>query len=251
MCPVIVASGGGLAPVSSTAGQGVAEVIKGDCGSTLVVPVTDVPEEAQASDVRSTHSVSTSSASSSTKSQGMDSLSLLDDAISDTLGKALDSLVISADKAIPKSDSEASLFDNQGGIAPNISIRAYIRRILRYVEGAGDGSGSWDTLSAGTCALFSALIYLDRISAKGAVTLNSLNVHRLLAVGMLVALKSHEDALVQMPFFAALAGISLKELLKLESAFITLTEWDLVIPAEEFNTRVSLWRKFVERKRRN
>lgn len=235
--------------------KAVYEGVKVDVIPATVV-VTDVvskPEERKARSVvsrESTASTASMSSSSSLTTTTTEPTTSLDDAIADTIGKALDSMLAKVE--LIGSEGKDELFNNPGGVAPVISVRSYLCRILRYIEGdCLDGSaGSWDALSAGACALFSSLIYVDRIVSKARLHVSALNVHRLLAVGILVALKSQEDSIVQMDFFAALAGVSLKELLRLESAFLQLLGWEVVIGKPEFDERVTVWRKFVDKARK-
>ena len=169
----------------------------------------------------------------------------LDELVADRIGKAIESIARDGDLESMRQASTNVGKAFEGGSAPSISIRSYVRRIFRYVDG-GSGSSDWDQLSAGTRALLIALIYIDRITQKTDLVINSLRVHRIIAVGILCALKMQEDAIVDMKFFASVAGITFEEMKSLEHSFMRLIDWDTVVSEGEFKSRVALWKRLTE-----
>jgi hypothetical protein len=205
---------------------------------------TSIPVDPVASEpikVRQSASVSTSS--SCTLDSGAE-LSALDEILTERLGGAMEALARNGDFQKDASNELGSCFEGPSGRAPSISIRAYVKRMLRYID-SGCGSSDWTLLSPGTRAFLTALVYIDRLTSKTGIIVNSSRIHRLVASAMLVALKSNEDAIVDMRFFSELAGVSFKEMKKMESSFIQLVEWDLVVSEQEFAARTRTWKRLT------
>lgn len=90
---------------------------------------------------------------------------------------------------------------------PKISLGDFIYRITYYSK-MDDAS------------LISALIILDRFCKKQKIILTEFNVHKLLFVSVLIAIKSYEDKYFTNTFYAKICGIQTEVLNKLEYEFI-------------------------------
>lgn len=104
---------------------------------------------------------------------------------------------------------------------PSLSIYEYLERIAQYTE-AEDNT------------LILSLIYIDRISEISSIILTPYNIHRLTFVAILIALKYNEDVCYGFNFYATIAGISIKELKKLEREFIDLIKFKLYVKKEDY-----------------
>lgn len=81
-----------------------------------------------------------------------------------------------------------------------------------------------------------ALILLDRLQAAhpGTLAVTSLNVHRLLITALLIAAKTlHEPALPN-ALAAAVGGVGLAELRRLELAMLSRLRWAVFVRADEY-----------------
>lgn len=182
--------------------------------------------------------------SSSTVISGSE-LSNHEEMIVERIGRALEAVAKLGDDKSKLTQND--VYVNGSGKVPSISIRSYLRRMLKYIDG-GSGSTSWTSLSAGARALIFAIIYIDRLVIKTGLVVNSLKIHRLIAAGVLVALKMHEDAVVDMGFFSSLAGIPFKEMKTLEHKTLELLKWDLVVSEADFKIRVTNFQRLTGKK---
>ena len=76
--------------------------------------------------------------------------------------------------------------------------------------------------------LILSLIYIDRIIEISSI-LTPYNIHRIALVAILISLKYNEDECYGFGFYATIAGISVKELKKLEREFIDLIKFKLYV----------------------
>ena len=104
---------------------------------------------------------------------------------------------------------------------PSLSVKDYLYRIQNYAE-AEDNT------------LIIALMYIDRLSQISSIVLTPYNVHRILFVSVLLAIKYNEDICFGFDFYAKIAGVSIKELKKMESDFVYLIKFKFYINKEEF-----------------
>ena len=97
---------------------------------------------------------------------------------------------------------------------PTISIKDYLYRIqsLSKVE---DNT------------LILALIYIDKIYEKTSIILTEFNIHRILFTSILIAIKYNEDIFYENNFYAKIAGVTDKELRKMEITFLRLIKFEL------------------------
>jgi hypothetical protein len=105
---------------------------------------------------------------------------------------------------------------------PEISLFDYLSRIYKY-----------SFINDST--LIISLIYIDRICKNKGFKLTKNNIHRVLFISILTSIKFNEDKIYPNSFYAKIAGISVKELNKLESAFLKLIDFKLFISDEIYD----------------
>ena len=99
---------------------------------------------------------------------------------------------------------------------PSIPIKDYLYRIQLFTE-AEDNT------------IILALIYLDKICEKASIILSEYNIHKILFVSILIAIKYNEDSFYDNKYYSQIAGVNLKELKKMESEFLRLIKFELYI----------------------
>ena len=105
---------------------------------------------------------------------------------------------------------------------PSLSVYDYLVRIATYSE-AEDNT------------LILSLIYIDRFSELSSTILTPYNIHRIVFIAILTALKYNEDVCYGFNFYATIAGVSVKELRKLEREFIDLIKFKLYVKKEDYD----------------
>ena len=104
---------------------------------------------------------------------------------------------------------------------PSLSIKDYLYRIQNYTE-AEDNT------------LIVALIYIDRLSDISSIILTPYNIHRIVFVAVLLAIKYNEDICFGFDFYSKIAGIPIKELKRLEIEFVYLIKFKFYIDKNDF-----------------
>ena len=106
-------------------------------------------------------------------------------------------------------------------VPPKISIYEYVSRIQKY-----------SAIEKNIIIL--GLIYIDRICDINRLRLTNYNIHRILFISILIALKYNEDSIYSNKYYSEVAGVSLKELNSMESSFLELLDFKLFVSEEEF-----------------
>ena len=134
------------------------------------------------------------------------------------------SIVIKENKNLRNYEEKKTLQKNMSfnsNKKPSLSIKDYLYRIQNYTE-AEDNT------------LIIALMYIDRLSQISSIILTPYNIHRILFVSVLLAIKYNEDVCFGFDFYAKIAGVPIKELKKMESDFVYLIKFKFYINKEEF-----------------
>ena len=105
---------------------------------------------------------------------------------------------------------------------PFISIKDYLYRIHNFSE-AEDNT------------FILALIYIDKICEIASIILSEHNIHRILFISILVAIKYNEDVYYDNKYYAKIAGVSSKELRKMESEYLKLIKFELYVNKNVFD----------------
>jgi hypothetical protein len=104
---------------------------------------------------------------------------------------------------------------------PVVEVKIYLERIVRYTN-----------LEESTLVL--SLIYIDQLCSKNDFILTPLNIHRVLFVSILCAIKYNEDDFYANTYYAKVAGISGIELNNLEYEFLKYLDFGLYVTNELF-----------------
>ena len=72
-------------------------------------------------------------------------------------------------------------------------------------------------------------MYIDRICQISSVILTPYNIHRIIFVSILMAIKYNEDICFEFEFYSKIAGIPMKELKSLEREFIDLIQFHFIL----------------------
>ena len=123
-------------------------------------------------------------------------------------------LIIQENNKNSNNHKDNSLFTRQQ--IPKISIFDYLLRIQRY-------SGIEES------TMIISLIYIDRICKKKGIVLSKYNIHRLLFIAILIAIKYNEDIIYDNLYYSKIGGITKKELLILENEFLKLIDFNLFV----------------------
>ena len=104
---------------------------------------------------------------------------------------------------------------------PNISIYDYLIRIQTY-----------SNIEKNTLIL--SLIYIDRLCEIGHLTLTYYNIHRIIFVSILIAIKYNEDCFYDNKYYSEIAGVKLKELNIMENIFVEMCQFKFYVSFEIF-----------------
>ena len=104
---------------------------------------------------------------------------------------------------------------------PKISILEYLNRIVNYTK-------------IEDSTLITAIIYLDLVG-QNEIYLTDYNIHTLLLICILIAIKINEDSIYTNDYYAQVAGISLKKLNKIEHEFLNMNKFKLFVDKDLFD----------------
>ena len=103
---------------------------------------------------------------------------------------------------------------------PKISILEYLNRIVNYTK-------------IEDSTLITSIVYLDSVTQNG-IYLTDYNIHTLLLICILIAIKMNEDDIYTNDYYAEVAGISLKKLNKIEHEFLNMNKFKLFVDKDIF-----------------
>ena len=115
---------------------------------------------------------------------------------------------------------------------PSISVLAYLRKI-------------YTTFYMSDQLLITVLIYFERLLKLTGEHITSCQIHRLIAVTCIIAVKYHCDLYYSNAYYAKMAGIQLPEFNKMEFYIITLLDFKLEISENSYtNCEQTLYKLF-------
>jgi len=119
-----------------------------------------------------------------------------------------------------------TVFDAQD--IPPISIQEYLVRIMTYSR-------------ASSRNMVMSLSFIDKLcnDQNWQFVLTKHNIHRLLVVSLMVAAKFYEDFYIDNDSWAAIAGVNLQELNRLEIKFLSYIDFDI-------NTKLDWFLNYVQ-----
>ena len=117
---------------------------------------------------------------------------------------------------------------------PPVSIRDYLIRIMSYSRATSRN-------------MVMALSYIDKLSNDDnwPVTLTRFNVHRLLAVSMMIASKFYEDQYLDNDSWGTITGMGLPEINRIERRFLLYIDFDINTRFDSFINYVQLLVSFA------
>ena len=113
---------------------------------------------------------------------------------------------------------------------PLISIKDYLHRIQSFAKVEDN-------------TLILSLIYIDKICEKTSIILSEYNIHKILFTSILVAIKFNEDLYYKNKDYAKVAGVSTKELNKMEREFLRLIKFETYVNKQIFDK----YKKYVSK----
>lgn len=119
-----------------------------------------------------------------------------------------------------------TVFDAQE--IPPVSIQDYLVRIMTYSRATSRN-------------MVMCLSYIDKLSndQNCPIILTKHNIHRLLAISLMVASKFYEDFYIDNESWATIAGVNLQEMNRLERKFLTYIGFDI-------NTKLDWFLNYVQ-----
>lgn len=94
-----------------------------------------------------------------------------------------------------------------------------------------------------------SLIYIDHIIELNSLSINSLNIHRILLSTIRLATKYHDEESYDNKYFAQVSGVKLEELNKLEIETLFLLSCTLYIEEEEYDCYLKTLQKDAKKKK--
>eukprot|EP01062_Namystynia_karyoxenos_P083707 TRINITY_DN9681_c0_g1_i1.p1 TRINITY_DN9681_c0_g1~~TRINITY_DN9681_c0_g1_i1.p1 ORF type:complete len:411 (+),score=83.28 TRINITY_DN9681_c0_g1_i1:146-1378(+) len=107
-----------------------------------------------------------------------------------------------------------------------MSVHDYVGRLNKY-------------LAISQEAQVLSMVLLERVCQKKAIRFVSRNAHRLLLAAYLVGSKFHDDNVEAMSFYAAVGGVTHRELQLLLLNFLELADWSAFVPSAEYEDAVT------------
>lgn len=104
---------------------------------------------------------------------------------------------------------------------PPISLFDYLCRIKTY-----------SNVSNNTLIL--SLIYIDKLCSSSQMIITHYNIHRIVLVAIIAAIKYNEDVIYEDAFYAEIGGVSLKELISISCFFLIKIDYRLYVTEEQF-----------------
>lgn len=103
-----------------------------------------------------------------------------------------------------------------------ISVLSYLERILKFTH-------------CEESTLVIGLIYIDRICEINNLLLTPNNIHRVMLIAIISAIKYNEDECYTNGYYAKVGGITLEELNRLEYEFLRLIRYTMFIQGDLFD----------------
>jgi hypothetical protein len=132
--------------------------------------------------------------------------------LADIIAAVLSEILKETDK---NPDYVATVFHARS--VPGVSIKDYLQRVVKCSKCSQE-------------CLILALVYIDRMTegSKNFI-IRSLNIHRLLITGVMIAAKFFDDAYYSNQYYAKVGGISNKEINILEIEFLNFINFSLYV----------------------
>jgi len=146
-------------------------------------------------------------------------------AVVSVLACELERLCAVGDQQLPADRRLLTVFHTS--CIPAISITQYLHRLARYTECSQEG-------------LVQAVLHIHRVArgetGNAPFQVNAFNVHRLMLTALLCTSKWFDDHYFNNSFYAKVGGISCSELNMLEVEFLSLINFDMFLPIEQYTS---------------
>ena len=145
----------------------------------------------------------------------------------------------------PPPKAQTSYFDTKHPEAIHSSVRNiddYVKRLAKYSAQTMPSLWSGEVLCI-------AAIYMRRVAhSYGGLTKQ--NMHRFVAIAIWVASKFHLDLVVKTSEYSQISGISVDEIRRCESDFLTRIDFRLCVNKEEYASACAEWAYLASLQRR-
>ena len=139
--------------------------------------------------------------------------------IIESINKTLEKLINKKKKKKNTINELTAIFFSE--TIPEISVLDYLIRIIKYTY-------------CEESTIILGLIYLDRICLKN-ILISKYNIHKLLFVSILLAIKNNEDQIYKNDYYCEVSGINLSDLCLMEYNFAILLNFNFYVNDFEYN----------------
>ena len=117
---------------------------------------------------------------------------------------------------------------------PNITITNYLKRLIKY------SNPELSTLILG-------VIYFDRICNNGNIILNIFNIHKLILISFVLAIKFNEEYFETNKFYSKIGGINLNSFNILEIKVLKIINYDLYVYEDIYLSYLNQFSNFLDK----
>ena len=117
---------------------------------------------------------------------------------------------------------------------PNITITNYLKRLIKY------SNPELSTLILG-------VIYFDRICNNENIILNIFNIHKLILISFVLAIKFNEEYFETNKFYSKIGGINLNSFNILEIKVLKIINYDLYVYEDIYLSYLNQFSNFLDK----
>ena len=117
---------------------------------------------------------------------------------------------------------------------PNITITNYLKRLIKH------SNPEPSTLILG-------VIYFDRICNNGNIILNIFNIHKLILISFVLAIKFNEEYFETNKFYSKIGGINLNSFNILEIKVLKIINYDLYVYEDIYLSYLNQFSNFLDK----
>ena len=150
------------------------------------------------------------------------------------IGDTIEKLVNYEQKIINLEDNYNNKISLNLKEIPNITITNYLKRLIKY------SNPELSTLILG-------VIYFDRICNNGNIILNIFNVHKLILISFVLAIKFNEEYFETNKFYSKIGGINLNSFNILEIKVLKIINYDLYVYEDIYLSYLNQFSNFLDK----
>jgi hypothetical protein len=139
------------------------------------------------------------------------------------------------------SDSLLRIFDDPNRVLI-MSFGDFMQRVVFHLSNLADTERRKDKAIRSDLAvryLVATKVLIDRLRALRGLMVTPLNVQRLIATGVLIAAKTLDDKQPSLRFFALLGGVSVPDMVIMESCFLAASNYNVQVDPKAFKRTYS------------